>query len=52
VPIIAATLVAAINFIPFTFNIAGYSIGAAELFLAVILFYYISINVAFAVICL
>jgi hypothetical protein len=49
VPIIAATLVAAINFIPFHFDVAGYTIGSAEIFLAGILLYYVSINAAFAV---
>jgi hypothetical protein len=42
-------LVAAINFIPFHFDVAGYTIGSAEIFLAGILLYYVSINAAFAV---
>lgn len=48
-PIIAATLMSAISFVPFSFAVAGLTIGAAEIFVALILVYYISINVGFAV---
>lgn len=48
-PIIAATLMAAVSYIPLSFTVAGLTIGAAEIFVALTLVYYISINVAFAV---
>lgn len=40
---------AAISYIPISFTVAGLTIGAAEIFVALTLVYYISINVAFAV---
>jgi hypothetical protein len=49
VPIIAATLICALSFIPFSLTYKGYTIGAAEIAVALILFHYLSINVGFAV---
>lgn len=40
---------AAASFIPLSFNVAGLTIGAAEIFVALTLVYYLSINVTFAV---
>lgn len=48
-PTIAATLMAALSYIPISFPVAGLTIGAAEVFVALTLVYYLSINVGFAV---
>ena len=49
VPLIAATLIVALNYIPLNIDIAGYKIGLGEVALAITMAYYISLNVIFAV---
>ena len=46
---IAATLVCALSYLPFSTDLASYRIGAAELFLAVAFLYYAYISLPFAV---
>jgi uncharacterized membrane protein YGL010W len=48
VPVIAATLFCGLSYIPFHVTLLDYDFGVAELFFAIALLYYISINILFA----
>ncbi len=50
VPIIAATMICALSYIPFSFKFSGYTIGVDAIGIAIAIAYYLSINIAFGVI--